>query len=146
MLKKYTLNLLAAIGIVFALCFIFFSKQLLNGLSQALIHEDNLVPTPAIVVLSGSYTGNRIKTAAKLFHDGFGEKLIFSGFKIYPGTATNELMKKYALKLGVPDSKIVTEISDEESSTRGESIANLKLLKKINVRIYELTEGRGIWG
>ena len=138
MLKKYTLNLLAAIGIVFALCFIFFSKQLLNGLSQALIHEDNLVPTPAIVVLSGSYTGNRIKTAAKLFHDGFGEKLIFSGFKIYPGTATNELMKKYALKLGVPDSKIVTEISDEESSTRGESIANLKLLKKINARSFIL--------
>jgi hypothetical protein len=42
-------------------------------------------------------------------------------------------MKKYALKFGVPENKIVTEVSDGESSTRGESIANLQLLKKFNV-------------
>ena len=118
-------------------CFIF-SEFLLNCVSRALVYEDKIVKAEAILVLSGSGTGNRIKTAADLFHKGFGKKIFFSGFKVYPETTTSALMKKYALKLGVPDSKIVTEISDEESNTRGESIANLKLLKKINARSFIL--------
>ena len=68
--------------------------------------------------------GNRIKTAAKLFHKGFGGKIVFSEFDFYSETTTNTLMKKYALILGAPEDKIVTEISDGESSTRGESQAN----------------------
>ena len=67
--------------------------------------KTNWFKVPAIVVLSGSGTGNRIKTAAQLFHKGFGEKIIFSGFKVYPETTTSTLMKKYALKLGVPEKK-----------------------------------------
>ena len=89
-------------------------------------------------MLSGSGTGNRIKTAADFSHKGFGKKIFFSGFKVYPETTTSALMKKYALKLGVPENKIVTEISDGESSTRGESISNLQLLKKFNVSNFIL--------
>ena len=52
------------------------------------------------------------------------EKLFFSEIEFYSETTTNTLMKKYALILGVPEDKIVTEISDGESSTQGESQAN----------------------
>jgi uncharacterized SAM-binding protein YcdF (DUF218 family) len=121
------------------LCFCFiFSEFLLNCVSRAMVYEDKIVKAEAILVLSGSGTGNRIKTAADLFHKGFGKKIFFSGFKVYPETTTSALMKKYALKLGVSENKIVTEISDGESSTRGESIANLKLLKKFNVSNFIL--------
>ena len=40
-------------------------------------------------------------------------------------------MEKYALKLGILEIKIATEIPNGESSTWGESIANLKLLKNL---------------
>ena len=47
-------------------------------------------------------------------------------------------MKKYALKLGVPEDKIITSIPDVEVSTRGESEANLKLLKKNGIKKFIL--------
>ena len=128
-MKKKNKAIIFVFIIATFLCFIF-SEFLLNCVSRALVYEDKIVKAEAILVLSGSGTGNRIKTAADLFHKGFGKKIFFSGFKVYPETTTSALMKKYALKLGVPENKIVTEISDGESSTRGESIANLKLLKK----------------
>jgi len=132
MRKKYVIRILLAFGIVFITWFVF-TKHILVGVSNALVYGDPLVKVEAIVVLSGSGSGNRIKAAAKLYHEGFGRKLFFSGYEVYPSTFTGDLMKTYALKLGVPESQIVTEVTNEESSTRGESIANLKLLKKNNI-------------
>ena len=112
---------------------VIFSEPLLKGVYQALVYEDPLVKAEAIVVLAGG-NGNRIETAARLYHEGFGQKLLFSGFRVYPGTYTSSLMKKYALKLGVPADKIITWIPDVEVSTRGESIANLELLNKNRIK------------
>ena len=137
MKKNKALFLPLTFGILLGLCFIF-SEFLLNSVSHALIYEDKLVKSQAILVLSGSNTGNRIQTAAKLFHNGFGEKIVFSGFQVYPETTTGALMKKYALKLGVPENKIVTELSVGESSTRGESVTNLELLSKFNISSFIL--------
>ena len=135
--KRNFIKLLLMGGIIISICFVF-SEFFLNSISRSLVHEDKLVNAPAILVLSGSGTGNRIKTATELFFKGFGEKLVFSGYPIYPETTTGFLMKKYALKLGVPESKIFTKISYEEASTRGESFENLKLLKNLNITRFIL--------
>jgi uncharacterized SAM-binding protein YcdF (DUF218 family) len=110
-----------------------FSEPLLKGAYRFLKYEDPLVKAEAIVVLAGG-NGNRIETAARLYHEGFGEKLFFSGFQVYPETYTSSWMKKYALKLGVPADKIITSIPDVEVSTRGESFANLELLNKNRIK------------
>jgi hypothetical protein len=73
--------------------------------------------------------GNRIEAAARLYREGFGEKLLFIGFRLYPKTYSSSLMKTYALKLGVPEDNLITSNPDVKVSTRGESLANLELLK-----------------
>ena len=126
--------------LVFGLIFIvgiIFSEFLLNGVSQALVYEKPLAKASAIVVLSGG-NGNRVEAAAKLYREGLGEKLFFSGFRVYPKTYTSSLMKKYAIKLGVPKDKIIASIPDVEVSTRGESVANLKLLNKNGIKKFIL--------
>ena len=116
---------------------IIFSEPLLKSVSQVLVYKDPLVETEAIVVLAGGM-GNRVETAARLYQEGFGEKLYFSGFQIYPGTYTSALMKNYALELGVPEDKIVVSIPDVEVSTRGESVANLELLNTNHIKKFIL--------
>jgi uncharacterized SAM-binding protein YcdF (DUF218 family) len=129
-------NFLAGIFLVFGIIVIVgvvFSEPLLNGVSRALVYEDPLVKVEAIVVLAGG-RGSRIEAAARLYREGFGERLFFSGFEIYPETYTSTLMKNYALKLGVPEDKIIASVPEVEVSTRGESIANLELLKKNRIK------------
>lgn len=77
-----------------------FSESLLVRVYQGFIHEDSLVKSEALVVLTGSHTGNRMKAAAKLYYEGFAKKLVFSGFLTHPETYTSTLMKNYALKSG----------------------------------------------
>ena len=130
MKKKGIIGTLLAF-VMFFLVVTVFEESLLTGISQALVYEDPLEKVDAIVVLVGG-NGNRIETAARLYHAGFGEKLFFSGFKVYPGIYTHDLMQTYALELGVPKNNIVAEYAGEEveASTRDESHANFKLLKK----------------
>ncbi|MBL7020949.1 MAG: YdcF family protein [Nitrospinaceae bacterium] len=119
-------------GIIFIMGVIF-TEPILNSVSRALVYEDPLVKVDAIVVLAGG-NGSRVEAAARLYREGFGEKLFFSGFRVYPETYTSTLMKNYALKLKVPEDKIITWIPDVEVSTQGESIANLELLNKNHIK------------
>jgi uncharacterized SAM-binding protein YcdF (DUF218 family) len=136
MRKRFFMKIFLVFGIILVAGVIFL-EQLLTFASKALVYEDPLVKTEVIVVLGGG-NGNRIEAAARLYEDGFGEKLFFSGFRIYPETYTSGLMKKYAIKLGVPGDKIVASIPDVEVSTRGESVANLKLLNKNGIKKFIL--------
>jgi uncharacterized SAM-binding protein YcdF (DUF218 family) len=135
--NKFTIKLLIFIGICSALG-IFYSKPILQSISCALVHEDSLTKAEAIVVLVGSRTGNRVKEAARLYHEGFAGKLVFSGFEVYPETHSSALMKTYAQKLGVPENNIITKNTDVEVSTRGESVANLKLLEEHQIKSFIL--------
>jgi hypothetical protein len=58
---------------------IIFQKPMLQSIGDALVHQDRIEPADAIVVLSGSGSGNRIKAGADLFAKGFGKVMIFSG-------------------------------------------------------------------
>ena len=137
MKNKFSTRLLIFIGISLTLG-ILYSKPLLQSISRTLVHEDSLSNAEAILVLVGSRTGNRVKKAARLYHEGFAKKLIFSGFEVYPETYSSTLMKTYAQKLGVPEVNIITKNTDEEVSTRGESIANLKLLEEHQIKTFIL--------
>jgi len=125
-------------AIIFLALGTIFSETLLIGTHRILMHEDRLVKSEAIVVLAGSWTGNRIKAAAKLYHEGFGKKIVFSGYQLYPEAFTVTLMKNYAVKLGVPENNIITSIIKEDVSTQGESISNLELLKKHQIKNFIL--------
>ena len=127
MKKIFLMKIFMVFGVILIMGIIFL-EPLLRGVSRVLVHEDPIVKADAIVVLAGG-TGSRIEAAARLYREGFGEKLLFSGFRVYPETYTSSFMKTYALKLGVPEVNIITSNPDVEVSTRGESLANLELLK-----------------
>lgn len=132
MKKRILTRVLVVVGLIFLMAIIFL-EPMLKGVYRVLVYEDPLVKAEAIVVLAGG-NGSRMETAVRLYHEGYGKKLFFSGFRVYPETYTSGLMKKYALKLGVPADKIFTWIPDVEVSTRGESFANLELLKKNHIK------------
>lgn len=136
MKKSFLIKIFLVFGVIIVLSVIF-SEPLLNGVSRALVHEDPLVKVDAIVVLAGG-NGNRIEAAARLYHEGFGRRMFFSGFKLYPGIYTSTRMENYALELGVPKDKIIISTPDVEVSTRGESVANLELLNKNKVKNFIL--------
>ena len=46
---------------------IIFRESVLQKIGDALVYQDSLEPADAIVVLSGSGTGNRIEAGAHLF-------------------------------------------------------------------------------
>ena len=127
MKKIFLMKIFMVFGVILIMGIIFL-EPLLRSVSRVLVHEDPIVKADAIVVLAGG-KGSRIEAAARLYREGFGEKLLFSGFRVYPETYTSSFMKTYALKLGVPEVNIITSNPDVEVSTWGESLANLELLK-----------------
>jgi len=131
-------KILFCIAIIFIFSLFFFPDRLLNEVSKFLVHSDTLEPAEAIIVLSGSSTGNRIEAGVILFQKGLGKIIIISGEKIYPGYQTHSLMKNHAIKLGVPADKIIASRIEGEISTWGEGIHNLQKLKENKFKSFIL--------
>jgi uncharacterized SAM-binding protein YcdF (DUF218 family) len=122
-------------GILFLAIILFvFKTQVFEEIGSFLVFQDELEPSDAIVVLVGSNTGNRIEEAVRVFDKGMGKVLVFSGYSYYPGMDSHRGMKQYAVKLGVPDDKIIAEKATGGISTWGEALANLKLLERLKVK------------
>ena len=81
----------------------------MQKIGDALVYQDSLEPADAIVVLSGSGTGNRIEAGAHLFARGFGKVVILSSPQGYPGVSPWAAMQNYAIKLGVPKKNITAK-------------------------------------
>ena len=83
--------------------------------------EDPLVKSDVIVAVSGD-TGPRTATAVRLWKDGFAPLLMFSGASLDPDSVSSaELMKREAMKLGVPENAIIVEplsATTEENAKR----------------------------
>lgn len=118
-----------AVGIPLLLLAIYFC---LWGLGGVLIIADRLQPADAIVVLSGG-SNERIKYAAKLYHDGLGQYLILTETGIrYPGdpTAATGYAINLALDQGFPEVVILTpetvvdSTSDEAKTVRNTAEAS----------------------
>lgn len=117
---------------------IIFQKPVLQKIGDALVHQDRIEPADAIVVLSGSGSGNRIKVGADLLAKGFGKVMIFSGVEGYPGVFQFQNMKHFAIKLGVPEDKIIAKELKGEESTWGEGTFNLQILKENHINSFIL--------
>ena len=131
-------KILICIAIIFIFSLFFFKDRLLNEVSKFLVHSDTLEPAEAIIVLSGSSTGNRIKAGVILFQKGLGKIIIISGEQSYPGYHTHSFMKNHAINLGVPADKIIASGIEGETSTWGEGIHNLQKLKENKFKSFIL--------
>jgi uncharacterized SAM-binding protein YcdF (DUF218 family) len=142
MKKKVVSSTLAIAGLFFLILYLY-PEFILNKISEVLVYEDALVPAEAIVVLTGSSSGNRISGGVSLFKKGFGKFVVFAGYEIYPGTNKYVLMKNYAIQLGVPEKNIL--IQPEilgELSTWGEGQAILKLLGEKHIKSFILVTSK----
>lgn len=115
-----------------------FRVPLLEKIGSNLVWQDELKPSDAIVVLAGSHTGNRVEEAVRIFDKGMGKVIVFSGYTYYPEMDSHVGMKQYAIKLGVPGEKIITEKAIGENSTWGEALSNLKQLQRLNAKSFIL--------
>lgn len=61
-----------------------------------------------IVVLAGD-RGNRTQKGVELFRQGYAPQIIMSGAIVYDQTTIAELMKRHALRLGVPEQSVILE-------------------------------------
>ncbi len=128
----------SAIFLLLCLIFFIFRVPLLEKIGSNLVLQDEIKPSDAIVVLSGSHSGNRIDEAIRVFNKGLGKVLVFSGYPYYPGMDSHFGMKQYAIKHGIPEEKIVMEKATGERSTWGEALSNLKQLEKLKAKSFIL--------
>jgi uncharacterized SAM-binding protein YcdF (DUF218 family) len=132
-IPKWLLVILFAALVLFV-----FRAPVLEKIGTHLVFQDELKPSDAIVVLVGSHSGNRMEEAVRVFEKGMGKVIVFSGYTYYPGMDSHFGMKQYAIKLGVPEDKIVTEKAAGENSTWGEALANLEKLERLKAKSFIL--------
>lgn len=93
----------------------------LAGLGHFLAPEDPLEKVDAIVAISGDQ-GARMRTAVDLWKQGVAPVIVFAGSSLDPASPPSaELMKREALRLGVPAERVLIEPSSattEENATR----------------------------
>tara|TARA_Y100001936_G_scaffold237242_1_gene267600 strand:+ start:786 stop:1403 length:618 start_codon:yes stop_codon:yes gene_type:complete len=121
-----------------ALIIFIFKIPLLDKIGDNLVYRSKLVPSDAIVVLAGSPKGNRIEEAVQLFKKGMGKVMVFVGYPLYPGINSDEVMKNYAISLGVPEENIIARKLTGEISTLGEALCNLKQLELLKAKSFIL--------
>src|SRR5688500_18769113 len=83
--------------------------------------EDPLAPADAIVAISGDQ-GARTATAVDLWKRGLAPLIVFAGSSEDPASLPSaEIMKREAVRLGVPADRVLTEPSSattQENATR----------------------------
>lgn len=93
----------------------------LVGVGHYLAVEDPLAPADAIVAISGDQ-GARTATAVELWKRGLAPLIVFAGSSEDPASLPSaELMKRDAVRLGVPADRVLTEPSSattQENATR----------------------------
>lgn len=101
------------------------------NLGSFLIINDELYKADAIVVFSGD-NGPRTEKGVELLKEGLGEYLILSGGIVYDDVTMAELMKNHAMKLGVPEEKIL--IDDKALTTHENAEFTKKIIEENNFK------------
>lgn len=112
--KKILATLLIAITLIL----------LFLNLGKFLVITETPKKSDVIVVLAGG-DGSRTAYGAKLFKNGYAEKIIFSGGTLYHKYTAAELMKEHAIELGIPENKIISETKAESTYTNAIYIKDL---------------------
>lgn len=84
--------------------------MLLVIINAYLVPRDSLQSVDAVVAVSGGDTQERAQAAVALYLDGWADTIIFSGAAADPDSPSNaEIMQRYAVASGVPESDIILE-------------------------------------
>lgn len=107
----------------------------LIALGHYLAVEDPLERADAIVAISGD-TGPRTETAVQLWRRGMAPLIIFAGGSLDPNSApSGELMKREAVRLGVPPDRVLVEPSSETTAENAQRVGDLLSAKAIRTAI-----------
>ena len=104
------------------------SPALLNSIGRRLNNEDALAPADLIVVISGD-RGERIVEGVQLFRAGMGKDLLISGAPIFMQVTASDLMRDYAVRMGVPPGRIRTV--EDSSSTFEDALKTLRVAREL---------------
>lgn len=97
----------------------------LVGIGHALAVSDPLAKADAIVAISGD-TGPRVVAAVDLWQKGYADVIVFSGGSQDPSSVPSaELMKRQAVRLGVPEENIVLEPEAATTQQNARRVAEL---------------------
>ncbi len=102
--------------------------SVLQAVGDFLIVRDALLPSDAVVAISGDGIGERAAAAAKLVQQGYARWLILSGS---PGSSTS-VMVSAALRVGVPQDQIL--VDDRSESTLENARNTVKIMKARELR------------
>ena len=107
-----------------------FHPVYLTSIGQALITEDPLEQSDAILVLAGDNRyGDRVNQAVRLFKANYAPLLVLSGTPIGWRTHQADIMRRQATELGIPASQILT-IAHDSDSTKEEAAVLVPVLRK----------------
>ncbi len=97
----------------------------LVAIGRALAVTDPLAKADVIVAISGD-AGPRTDAAVALWKQGYAPLLIFSGASLDPASVSSaELMKREAVRMGVPDSVILVEPASATTEENALRVAEL---------------------
>jgi len=97
----------------------------LAAIGHALAVEDPLARSDVIVAVSGD-DGPRTETAVALWKQGYAPLLLFSGAALDPDSVSSaELMKRDAIRLGVPADAILVEPASATTEENARLVARL---------------------
>ena len=104
-------------------------------IGHVLAVEDPLAKSDVIVAVSGD-SGPRTATAVQLWKQGAAPLLLFSGASLDPDSVSSaELMKRDAMKQGVPESAILVEPQSATTEENAKRTAELMSEKGLHTAI-----------
>lgn len=122
-------KLLLILSIIVLIVIFWFSAPLwLPEVGRLLVLDEIPNRAEIIIVLSGDDEGYRLRHAFNLYQKGYAKKILLSGGTNLWEETGIDLMKKYLVKLGVPQEDILSE--KESESTVENALFSKKVLEK----------------
>ncbi|MDG5786772.1 YdcF family protein [Evansella sp. AB-P1] len=119
--------------LLFIIAFLIIFIALVCNLHRLLVSEDEREKGDAILVLSdGNGNGDREAEAAKLYHEGYCNKIILTGTIVGWKTYSSHIMREHLIALQVPDDAIYEYTG--VTSTRDEAELAKELLEGLKIR------------
>ena len=127
MVRSFLLGLLTG-----ALVMLGMGVGLLVAVGHALAIEDPVAKADVIVAISGD-NGPRTETAVDLWKRGYAPLVLFSGGSLDPDSVSSaELMKRDAVRLGVPPASILVE--PDSATTEENARLTAQLMREHGLR------------
>jgi len=102
-------------------------------LTNFLSPRDELQKVDAIVAISGGNTTDRAEQAIKLYEEGWGKQIVFSGAALDPLSPSNaDVMREFAKRTGIPQE--VIQIEEEARTTAENAEKSEQIVKEQNFK------------